>query len=215
MASRYDAERGAARSPNVTSPSSRRKRTGARLSAVSESSTCRSATPPPSRVRSCSRTVRAARRLAHLAPLRAGQHRHHAGDAHRPRAGRRASRPDPVRPLGVATRGQRRVECARRHPRARPVRSQRQLPPVRANCRRPDDERRSAPVRGGHERLDQSPFGFGEISFIAQVIAAMLPPSGWGPHRGSRKASTPSRITLTSATQPFSVRALTRPCIAG
>src|ERR687886_2821560 len=40
--------------------------------------------------------------------------------------------------------------------------------------------------RLGHERLDQRPFGIGQIGFVAQVIAAMLPPGGRGPHRGSK-----------------------------
>src|SRR5215204_554527 len=34
-----------------------------------------------------------------------------------------------------------------------------------------------------HERLDQSPLRVGQIRFVTQPVAAMLPPSGWGPHR--------------------------------
>jgi hypothetical protein len=33
-----------------------------------------------------------------------------------------------------------------------------------------------------HERLDESPLGIGQVGFVAQMIAAMLPPSGRGPH---------------------------------
>jgi hypothetical protein len=59
--------------------------------------------------------------------------------------------------------------------------------------------------RRGHARGPPRRFGagvtgsigahtaIGEIGFVAQVIAAVLLPSGRGPHRGSRKASTPSR----------------------
>ena len=32
-----------------------------------------------------------------------------------------------------------------------------------------------------------------QIGFVTQLIAAMLPPSGWGPHRGSKRASTNPR----------------------
>jgi hypothetical protein len=44
-----------------------------------------------------------------------------------------------------------------------------------------------------HVRLDQRPFGIGQISFVTQPFAAMLPPSGRGPHRASSKASTTHR----------------------
>jgi hypothetical protein len=44
-----------------------------------------------------------------------------------------------------------------------------------------------APVRDRHERLDQSPFGITQIGFGAQVIAAMLPPSGRVPRGASRE----------------------------
>src|SRR5829696_9050827 len=44
-----------------------------------------------------------------------------------------------------------------------------------------------------HVRLDPSPFGIGQISFVTQPFAAMLPPSGRGPHRASSKASTTHR----------------------
>src|SRR4051794_9531588 len=39
--------------------------------------------------------------------------------------------------------------------------------------------------RRRQERLDQNPFGIGQIGFVTQPYAAMLPPSGWGPHRRS------------------------------
>src|SRR3954452_17611418 len=54
-----------------------------------------------------------------------------------------------------------------------------------------------------HVRLDQSPFGIGQISFVTQPFAAMLPPSGRGPHRASSEASTTTGITTASATQPI------------
>src|SRR4051812_31133942 len=41
-------------------------------------------------------------------------------------------------------------------------------------------------VRFGHERLDQSPLRIGQIRFVTQPVAAMLPPSGRGPHRVSK-----------------------------
>jgi hypothetical protein len=47
--------------------------------------------------------------------------------------------------------------------------------------------------RWWQERLDQRPFSIGQIGFVTQANAAVLPSSGWGPHRSSRKASTPSR----------------------
>ncbi len=51
----------------------------------------------------------------------------------------------------------------------------------------------SSSVRLGQERLDQSPFGIGQISFVTQAVAAILPPGGLGLHRASRAGfSTPS-----------------------
>src|SRR5215207_5385544 len=39
--------------------------------------------------------------------------------------------------------------------------------------------------RLGQTRLDQRPLGIGEIGFVAQALAAIVPSSGRGPHRGS------------------------------
>jgi hypothetical protein len=38
-----------------------------------------------------------------------------------------------------------------------------------------------------NERLDEGPFGIGEVGFVTQLVAAMLSPSGRRPHRGSRE----------------------------
>src|ERR671933_2403416 len=46
-------------------------------------------------------------------------------------------------------------------------------------------------LRLWHERLDQSPLGISQVGFVAQVLAAMLPPGGWGPHRGSKRDFDP------------------------
>ena len=41
-----------------------------------------------------------------------------------------------------------------------------------------------------HQGLDQSSLAVGQISFVTQPFAAMLLPSGWGPHRDTKWAST-------------------------
>jgi hypothetical protein len=46
--------------------------------------------------------------------------------------------------------------------------------------------RTSSSVGLGQERREQRPFGVGQIGFVTQAVAAILPPSGRGPHRASR-----------------------------
>lgn len=41
-------------------------------------------------------------------------------------------------------------------------------------------------LRLGPERLDQRPFGIGQIGFVAQAVAAILPPSGRDLHCASK-----------------------------
>src|SRR5215204_1154198 len=55
-----------------------------------------------------------------------------------------------------------------------------------------------------HQGLDQSPLGVGQISFVTQPFAAMLPPSGRGPHRGSREGfDNPSESLPPRPLNPF------------
>src|SRR5215212_7893230 len=63
--------------------------------------------------------------------------------------------------------------------------------------------RSPASVRDRHEGLDESPLGIAQIGFVAQVIAAMLPPSGWGPHRGSGGFDTLSEARRSQPLNPF------------
>jgi hypothetical protein len=57
---------------------------------------------------------------------------------------------------------------------------------------------------GGHQGRKQSPFGIGQISFISQPIAAMLPPSGWGPHGASKSGfSKPLESAPPRPLNPF------------
>ena len=48
------------------------------------------------------------------------------------------------------------------------------------------------------------PLGIGQIGFVAQPVAAILPPSGWGPHRGSSEGfDNPSESGLRRPLNPF------------
>src|SRR4051795_12621780 len=65
-----------------------------------------------------------------------------------------------------------------------------------------------------HVRLDQSPFGIGQISFVTQPFAAMLPPSGRGwsmTRRGALTWIVLSSVLLfapQSLSQPIGIVAL-------
>jgi len=61
------------------------------------------------------------------------------------------------------------------------------------------------PPGGGHERLDQHPFGIGEVACIAQSISPILQASGRGSnHRElDRIFADPTESQGLEATQPF------------
>lgn len=69
------------------------------------------------------------------------------------------------------------------------------------------------PPGGRHERLDQRPFGIGEITCITQSVSPILSASGVGPrHRElHRIVANPRESQRLEATQPFSVSLSERP----
>src|SRR5919199_725483 len=110
----------------------------------------------------------------------------------------------------LLARGEPSIEIDR-GPRRQVVREQppRHTTPQHVKDRVEDLTKRPGPrspthLRLGHERLNESPFGIGQVGFIAQVIAAMLPPGGWGPHRGSKAGfDNPSESRHPRPLNPF------------